>query len=101
MLHIIFQTPVHSGSEEEDFEKVFIYFYGLNLGPPGAGPSCTQGPSIEQNWYKTTRQMLHIKFQASKPSGSEEDFLIFFYIFLWFEPRTPWRGAILDPGTFI
>ena len=33
MLHIIFQTPVHSGSEEEDFEKVFIYFYGLNLGP--------------------------------------------------------------------
>ena len=52
MLHIIFQTPVHSGSEEEDFEKVFIYFYLfiLNLGPPGAGPSCTQGPSIEQNW---------------------------------------------------
>ena len=46
--------------------------------------------------------MLHIKFQASKPSGSEEeDFLIFFYIFLWFEPRTPWGGAILDPGTFI
>ena len=51
---------------------------------------------------KTSRQMLHIKFKASKPSGSEEeDFLIFFYIFLWFEPRTPWRGAILDPGTFI
>ena len=44
MLHIIFHTPVNSGSEEEDFEKVFIYFYGLNLGPPGAGPSCTQGP---------------------------------------------------------
>ena len=33
MLHIIFQTPVHSSSEEEDFEKRFIYFYGLNLGP--------------------------------------------------------------------
>ena len=48
MLHIIFQTPVHSGSEEEDFEKVFIYFYGLNLGPPGAGPSCTQGPSLNK-----------------------------------------------------
>ena len=29
--------------------------------------------------------MLHTKFQASKPSGSEEeDFLIFFYVFLWF-----------------
>ena len=46
--------------------------------------------------------MLHTKFQASEPSGSEEEaFLIFFYIFLWFEPRTPWRRAILDPGTFI
>ena len=44
--------------------------------------------------------MLHIKFQASKPSGSEEeDFLIFFYVFLRFEPRIPWQGAILDNGT--
>ena len=34
--------------------------------------------------------MLHTKFQVSKPSGSEEeDFLIFFYVFLWLEPRTP------------
>ena len=34
--------------------------------------------------------MLHTKFQASKPSCSEEEiFLIFFYVFLWFEPRTP------------
>ena len=46
--------------------------------------------------------MLHIKFQASKPGGTEEEeFLIFFYVFLWFEPRTSSRGAILDPGTFI
>ena len=31
--------------------------------------------------------MLHTKFQASKPSGSEEeDFLIFFYVFIWLEP---------------
>ena len=44
--------------------------------------------------------MLHIKFQASKPSVSEEeDSLIFFYVFLWFEPKPPQRGAILDPGT--
>ena len=44
--------------------------------------------------------MLHIKFQASEPSGSEEeDFLIFFYVFLQFEARIPWQGAILDPGT--
>ena len=33
--------------------------------------------------------MLHTIFQASKPSGSEvEDFLIFFYVFLWLEPMT-------------
>ena len=34
--------------------------------------------------------MLHTKFQASKPSGSEEeDFCIFFYVVLLFEPMTP------------
>ena len=45
--------------------------------------------------------MLHTKFQASKPRRSEEEFFkIFSYVYLWFEPRT-WRGAILDPGTFI
>ena len=45
--------------------------------------------------------MLHTKFQASEPSGSEEeDFLICFYGFLCFEPMTPWRGVILDPETF-
>ena len=31
--------------------------------------------------------MLHIKLQASEPSGSEEEeFLILFYAFMWFEP---------------
>ena len=35
--------------------------------------------------------MLHTKFQASEPSGSEEDFLIF-DVFLSFEPRTPLAG---------
>ena len=34
--------------------------------------------------------MIHTKFQVSELSGSEEeDFLIFFYVFLWFERRTP------------
>ena len=41
-------------------QKIFIffsiYFYGLNIGPPGAGPSCTQEPSFEQTWLRTTRQ---------------------------------------------
>ena len=49
MLHITFQVFVHSGSEEEDFEKVLFISIVLNLGPPSVGPSCTQGPSTEQN----------------------------------------------------
>ena len=45
--------------------------------------------------------MLHTKFQASKPSGSEEeDFLIFFYVFLWLETTTPGlrQSWILGPS---
>ena len=46
--------------------------------------------------------MLHIKFQASGPRGSEdENFLIFFYVFLWFERRTSWPRAILVPGLLV
>ena len=48
--------------------------------------------------------MLVIDFQASKSSGSEEeDFLIFFYVFLWLPMETynPWPEAILDAGTYI
>ena len=47
--------------------------------------------------------MLYTQFQASKPSGSEEEdfFFIFFYVFQWFKPKTLWQGAILDPGTLI
>ena len=46
--------------------------------------------------------MLHTKFQTTGPSGSEEDdFLIYFYAFLLFELRTPWRGTILVHGTLL
>ena len=45
------------------------------------------------------------KFHASELCGSEEqDFLIYFYAFLWFEPRTPglgpsWTlGPSFEPG---
>ena len=41
--------------------------------------------------------MLHTKFQASKPSGSEKDFLISFYVFLLFEPKT-WHGPSSNLG---
>ena len=49
MLHTKFQASKPNGSEEEDFE-FFYYFYGLNLGPPAAGPSSNLGPSFEQTW---------------------------------------------------
>ena len=43
-----------------------------------------------------------MKYQASKQNVSaEEDFFIYFYAFLWFEPKSPWPGAILNPGTVI
>ena len=37
MLHTKFQASGPIGSEEEDFLNIFMYFYGLNLGPPGGG----------------------------------------------------------------
>ena len=47
--------------------------------------------------------MLHTKFQAPEPSGSEEDkfLIIFFYVSVWFKPRNLWNSAILDLGTTI
>ena len=46
--------------------------------------------------------MLHTKFQASKPSGSEvDDVLIFFYVFLWLEPMTPGQRPSWTLGPFI
>ena len=46
--------------------------------------------------------MLHTKFQTSGLSGfEEEDFLIYFYAFPWFEPRTPWCKAISNLGPSI
>ena len=46
--------------------------------------------------------MLHTKFQAHGTRDSEEvDFIIYFFVFLWLEPRTPWHGAILIPGTSV
>ena len=56
MLRIKFQAPKPIGSEEEKFEYFSMLYYGLNLRPPGAGPSWTLGPSFEQTWYRTTRQ---------------------------------------------
>ena len=50
MLHTKFQASKPSGSEEEDFEIVSTYFYGLNLGPPGTRPSWTLVPLFKETW---------------------------------------------------
>ena len=44
MLHAKFQASKPSGSEVEDFLIFSMYFYGLNLGPLGAGPWWTLRP---------------------------------------------------------
>ena len=36
--------------KKKTFEYISMHFYGLNLGPPGAGLSWTLGPSFEQTW---------------------------------------------------
>ena len=50
MLHTRYQASKPNGSEAEDFLIFFMYFYGLNPGPPGAGPSWILGPSFENTW---------------------------------------------------
>ena len=52
------------------------------------------GTFICINLVKDQLAMLHTKFQASEPSGSEEEYflLFFFFVFLWFESRTPGAG---------
>ena len=49
MLHAKYQASDPSGFEE-DFLDSFMYFYCLNLGLPGAGPSGILGPSFAQTW---------------------------------------------------
>ena len=45
MIHAKFQASKSSGSEE-DFRIFSMYFYNLNLGSPGTGPSWSLGPSF-------------------------------------------------------
>ena len=49
-----------------------MHFYGLNLGPSGAGPSWILGPLFEKKLVKDYQAMLHTEFQESKPCSSEE-----------------------------
>ena len=86
-----FQQEGHDGPKSLTFNPNPVHLSFLV-------PEATIWENSEELYY----EILYNKFQASKPSGSEEeDFWIFFYVFLWFEPRTPRQGAVLDPATFI
>ena len=50
MLHTKLPASKPSNSEEEYLLIFFMYFYGLNLGPSGTGPSWILGPLFVQNW---------------------------------------------------
>ena len=66
-----------------------MHFYGSNLGPLARGHLGLWDLHLNK-LGRGALGMLHTKFQTSGLSGSEEeDFLIYFYAFLWFEPRTP------------
>ena len=83
-------------------KKIFFYIfcYGLNLGP--LARAIRPWDIHLNNVVKDHWAMLHTKYQTSEPSGSEEeDPGIYFCAYLWFEPRTPWRRAISDLGTFV
>ena len=41
-----FKHPSQVVLKKKDFEYFSMYFYDLNLGPPGVGPTWTLGPSF-------------------------------------------------------
>ena len=45
-----FKHLSQTGMKKKIFLNFFMYFYGLKLGPPAAGPSWNLGPSFEQTW---------------------------------------------------
>ena len=50
-----------------------MYFYASNTGPPGPGHFGTLDLHLNKLAKDNNWAMLHTKFQASEPSGSEEE----------------------------
>ena len=79
MLKIKFQASEPSGSEEGDFWIYFFYVF-LLFEPGTPCPRVILDP-VALIWKKLVKDyyaMLHTKFQAFEPIGSEEEeFLIF------------------------
>ena len=99
MLHTKFFASKPSGCrvlKKNIFEyfSMYMYFYGSNLEPLARDHP---GP-WDLHLYKLEEGTRQCYIPDFKHLGQ---FLIYFYAFLWFEPRPPWRQAILYPGTFI
>ena len=56
-----------------------MYFFDLNLGPPGAGPSWNLGPSFEQTWRRTTTQCNIPNFKHLSQVVLKKKFFEYFY----------------------
>ena len=97
MLHTRFQASKPSGLKEKIFKIFFMYFYDLNLGPPGAGSSWNLGPSFEQPWQRIMRQCYIPNFKQLRQVVLKKKFLNI-YVFLWLEPRTPGQRPSWTPG---
>ena len=90
------QEPEPTGLQEEDVRIFFCVF--LWFKPRTPWPDAILDPwgiiwtvLVKHHW-----PMLCTKFKAPKSSGSkEENVWIFFYIFLWFKPRTPYCEATI------
>ena len=92
MLHNKFQASDESGSEEEDFWIFFYVFLWFEPRTPWLRVILDPAALIWTSLVKDHCAMLHIKFKAFEPSGSEKEIFEYSNVFLWFEPRTPWQG---------
>ena len=81
-------------------EYFLCIFMAQTQEPLGCRAILEPGTFVWTNLVKDHQARLQTKFQADETSDfEEEDFLIFFfYVFLWFKPRTPCHRTILDPG---
>ena len=94
---ISFQASEPSGPKM----KIYDYFYAFQWfesRTPGAGPSITIYPYFNKS---SKGSLGNATNQISYVVRQKKIFENFFYVFLLFELRTPWPGAISDPGTFI
>ena len=81
-------------------KKIFTYISCLNPRPYIKGPFWTLGPPSEQIYQRSHRQCYIFNFKhLSQVVQKKKIFFLFFYVFQWFQPGTPWyRGHLGNWG---